>query len=591
MNALSCRTSSSALAHGPLSMPGRQRGAVALFSAICLIGILAAIGFSIDLAQLYYAKHSLQKQANLSALNAARAAGGCLAPDDPRGRQSIATQSALDTIQALGGKSSWLADGVVNLGHLNVDNEKLRSFRPALDEEAAKAQSFEVRLQRPLPKLFFPIPAPPSEERFIYARATSTMSPTASYRVGSTLLHVGSGDVALLNALLTVLLGENPHLDVLGTQGLLSSSVNLLGLTQQTGNEDVFGLLNIPIPLPDILQAITAELLDSGEAVAAAAVDQILAVAPDIDVLPGSSIPSSDDVIYGVGNTVVNTLDLVQSLVMQLGGPSIKLSPDISVPGVAEVSAHIELAGPMELGVGPALQNRLGSYLTRASSAAAELELEVRLLPLLGDTVALNLEIDIADSQAELLEIRCPGRGRQQAEVVLGIDSGVASIRLNNDGISGPPLVNLLGLIQICASSAPVPGRSAGYQNQAFQGPFDPNDPVLLEQNTAVLGAGVGTQVSHLLSDVINGTQVQFCPGSPTGPLLNVLLTPVLSLLGLGNANGLLDLVEGLLSGVLGGIVDPIVEPLLAALGVDLLATTVTVLDVYTPPPTLLETY
>ena len=55
----------------------RQHGAVAIFVAISLIAILAAVALSIDIGRLYFAQRDLQRLALLGALSAAQQVSGC----------------------------------------------------------------------------------------------------------------------------------------------------------------------------------------------------------------------------------------------------------------------------------------------------------------------------------------------------------------------------------------------------------------------------------------------------------------------------------------------------------------------------------
>jgi Predicted membrane protein len=57
--------------------PRHQKGAAAVFVAIVLVALVGIIVVGIDIGRLYYGQRSLQRDANLAALEGARALGGC----------------------------------------------------------------------------------------------------------------------------------------------------------------------------------------------------------------------------------------------------------------------------------------------------------------------------------------------------------------------------------------------------------------------------------------------------------------------------------------------------------------------------------
>ncbi len=188
--------------------------------------MLAAAGFAIDMAQLYSAKRDLQKQANLSALNAARGAGGCLALDDPRGRYNVAFSTVQTTLAQLNPQGATNPDMQVRLGRVDTAPGGLRTFAALPSSRAGEAYAVDVSLSRPAPRLVLPLPGISSDERpMLQARAVAAMAPSASFRVGGSLLSINQGYVSLLNAVLGALLGADPHLVGLGVTGLRATAV------------------------------------------------------------------------------------------------------------------------------------------------------------------------------------------------------------------------------------------------------------------------------------------------------------------------------------------------------------------------------
>src|SRR5687768_17032070 len=74
----------------------RQRGASAILVAVLLFALLSALLAALDVGRLYFAQRELQKLANLAALDAARAVGGCHgAVADPAGTAAAAARASI----------------------------------------------------------------------------------------------------------------------------------------------------------------------------------------------------------------------------------------------------------------------------------------------------------------------------------------------------------------------------------------------------------------------------------------------------------------------------------------------------------------
>ena len=560
--------------HTHTTLRSRQRGAAAVFAAVGMIGMLIAAAFAIDLAQLYVAKRQLQNMANLAALDVARAAGGCLAPDQDR--QAMANGTALATVSRLGGEASWLQGGGVVLGEVVVDGANVRHFQPTLVEQVGQAYAFDVTLQRSLPPLLMPLPNSSNDGAVMQAKASSTMAPAAVFDVGSALVSLDTSDVPALNALFSSLLGSPLSLDLVHYQGLLGSSVPLLDVADQLAGPTVRQLISEPINAPGLLSAIANALFDTGENIAASAVDAIAAIAPDQDIVLGDVMGSPSDAVTGAGGLVLGTLDLVRALAFQLGEPVLSVTPEITLPGIVETEIQLTVGESPQLGAGPAFRDELQNYMTTAETAQGRVDSTIKIGGILGNVASLNLNLELARARADLEAIRCAGRDRLQHEVDLGVSTSVARLEINNP--QSDPLLNVLGLVQVCWVGSVEVGTGQS-QLLEFVGPFDPDNPQPQEVSTS-LGGGL----SNALSDLIIRNPPELC--GPLGSLNVVLL-----LLGLGNENSLLSLV---LSGILApltSVLDGVLDPLLGAIGLDVAAGEVVVRGVYMPPPALIAAH
>ena len=556
------------------SRPTAQRGAAALFAAIGMLGMLVASAFAIDLAQLYVAKRDLQNIANLAALDVARAAGGCLAPD--LDRQGQANQTALATIGRLGGEAEWLQGNAVRLGQARYEADGSRAFQSTLVEEAGQAYAFEVELRRPMPALILPLPGQSaSGQEAMRATAASMMAPGASFSVSSFGVSIGPTEQAVLNNLLSETLGTPVNLTVLSYEGLLSSSVPLLDVLDLLPSSDPQDPLNEPVELPGLLTAIADVLFDNGRTTAATAVDSVAAAAPNETVLLGDVIGSPNDFFAGASSASVNTLDLVQALAYQVGDPVIQLTPGLTLPPLIDLDGVITLGQEPEVAAGSALQDSSSRFVTRARNVQGRADLGLRLgLPGLGGA-NLELGLDLADATGDLLQIRCAGRGRPNHEVDIGVTTNLARLEINNDEAN--PLIDVLGVVKVCWEGEVELGADS-YTVVPFTGPFDPDNP-----QQQPVGSSIGASLTSALNDVLVQSPPQLC--GPLGGLNGLLL-----LLGLGSEEALLGQVTSqLLPAVTDALNNALLDPVLTALGLSIGGAQINMFQVQMAPPALIR--
>ena len=545
-----------------------QRGAAALFAAISLIGVLVAAAFAIDLAQIYIAKRDLQNIANLTALDVARAAGGCLAPD--LDRQFVANAAGLASLQRNGGDSSWLVANQVNLGREVEDAAGLRQFAAVAPSEQGQAFAFEVILRRPFPDLVMPLPGFDVAGNPLSARAVGAMAPVASFDVGSFVANVSDPQANLLNELFSNLFDEPLNISLVSYRALVEAPLELADIAAELGSNTLQELLSDPISLPGLLVAVAEALFNAGEATAAVGVNALAAAAPDEDLILGDVIGTPQEAVNGVGEASVNGLELVRAAALQVGEPVLQLTPEITIPGVTVLSGSVTLGQPPTLGIGPALQDG-SSALTVATNTQGLVDLRAQVLPGLG-LVQANLRLELADVEAELREIRCADRSRSQHEVDLDVRTSVARLVVDNPPAN--PLINL-GPTAVCWEGSVNLGPAQAHLLE-FVGPFDPDDPAVLEEQTKTVGSEPGASLSNAISNLLADSPPYVC-GPSGGLVLNALLQPVLS----GLASGLAPALQA--------IVDPLVLPLLRGLGANLGGADITLRDVRMPPPALIE--
>ena len=555
----------------------RQRGAAAIFAAVGMIAMLAAAAFAIDLGQLYVAKRDLQNMANLAALDVARSAGGCLAPDADR--QFEANKAAFATIGRLGGQAAWVQGNKVDLGQTQINANATREFRSTAAPKEAFA--FRLTLQRPMPTLVMPL-FTAADDAKLSANAASSMAPTASFSVSSYVASVDPTEASILNNLLGNALGAPLALTVGSYEGLLASSVPLLNVADELVGESVGDLLTKDVQLLGLLRAIADALFKAGNSVASDAVDAIADVAPNetvnlLTAIAGPNQDSPEELVGSLGGVTLNALDLVQALAYQLGDPVLQLFPNITIPGLTSIVGTLEVGKPPSPGAGPALQDEFGRYLTSATSAQGLVDLDIGIaLPLLGELVKLNLTVDVAETTAELVRIDCAARGKPNHTVHMRAKPSIARLSVNNpesDPLFHLPVPFIGGLVKVCWVGEVNLGNDS-YVPLEFNGPFDPNNPA-----SQPLSSSVGDSLGSAFNGLLNNPQTRPRLCGNLGSLnfvLNLLL-------------GTLGNVLAQLAPVLNVLDTDLLDPLLRVLGGSVGGAHVSVLDVSMPPPVLIQ--
>lgn len=270
----------------------RQRGAAAVMGAVTAILGLIAVGLTVDLARLYAAQRSLQRIANVAALDASRLAGGCFGAA-ARGPSPLAT--AIDEARASlirnGGDPSWIdGGGQVRLGIMRVDDAGVRQFDPLFDDEGVPLgaitahDSVQVVLLRPTPPRLIPgFSGDDDDDREMVAVASARSRPVASFGVGSGLLGVDLSQ-SLLDPVLAGVLGGSPSVSVLDYRNLFGVGVSVGDLTDALEQGEVGELLVDVVPATDLLNAV-AELVDLATADlggGVAGLNELLGLTPDV---------------------------------------------------------------------------------------------------------------------------------------------------------------------------------------------------------------------------------------------------------------------------------------------------------------------
>jgi uncharacterized membrane protein len=551
-----------------------QRGAAAVFVAISLAASLAALALSLDLGRLYFTHRDLQKMADMAALDAARAAGGCVGDveDDP---QAAAAAEAASSLQRNGGLQSYLSAGVVELGR-QVVYGGVRTFVADDDIDAVR-----VTLRRPFPPRLIPLFSTGSEGT-LSASAAATMRPIVSLDVRSSLANL---DSSTLNNLFSQLLGGDVNIDVLSFRGLFDATVSLGDLELAAGAGTLERFLETQVAAPDFLNFIADALADTIDAAARTTL-QALAAGSDVSrqVVPAEllGLPAG----IAADEAVVNVGALVTALAQAANGENLLNLPiDLNLPLLTgeNTTLTLRLIEPARAAVGPAGSDEAGNPETFANTAQALLRGEVELLPVLGNPVTLSFYVKVADATATVAGLECAQRGRPQPVVEvdtrtelgeLGIGEFV-DVNLQSPETQPTTLINLVAAGIPLRITAQVSAGLGDDQDQRleFEGPF-PSEP-----------EAVGTPPAEAIASALQqlGTSIELkvvgADGNELAPEVDALVQPLVQ--------PVLALLTPQLATVLSQLDDSLLSPLLEGLGVTAGAAWVSVQSVTGDQPVL----
>lgn len=567
--------------------PRPQAGAAAVFVAISLVGLLMAMSFALDLGQLYSARADLRKQADLAALDAVSAAGGCLSPEDAEQRFGLASAAVNQSLS----KNS----GVVTPDHtLALGVERIQGVRRAFSstDPATNAHAASVQLTRALPPALLPL-YPRPQGAVLRATGEATRAPTVVFRVGSFVADLDASDVPLLNSILAGPLGEDPGLSLVSYQGLLESSLALGDIVNAAAVQSLQTLLSEPVTLRGLLSLLADTLIDTGDAVAATALQTLEDAAPNTPPIPFAEMAGLPPDLFDTAQGArIQTFDLVRNAVLQ-ASPVFQLTPDVELPaGLVSVSALVELIRPPQQGVGPVLRDESGNYVTTANNQQANVGLNLGIQPLGLPLANLGLELVAADATATLVQTHCASADNMQQTVDLIAETRLATLRIRDDvpilSLSIPlPIIGNVGA-QVFASAEASVGSDQVYGPQRFYAPFSDTDPDIIAANTWTVSSPLGASVSNLVGDLADSLELDIQVDLPVlGPLVAAVVMPVLN----GVLSTVLNTLNPLLESVLLSLDVLLLEQLLSTLGLSLGGADITVYAFDVPPPTLIASY
>lgn len=589
-----------------------QRGAVMPLVAVCLIALTLSMLLVLDTGRLLLAQRSLQKSANLAAMDAARAIGSC--QGEPADVVAAARTAAHDSLTRNQADPSLLdnAGSSVTLGQVTESGAEY-GFAPTAEDEASAVR---VVLSRPAPTRLSTLWGNGATPTLV-AAAAAYSTPTVGLSTTSGLLDLDLTASPLLGPLLSGLLGIPPGqltVSVLDLQGVANVDVTLLQLIEAgVGAGNVGDFLSTPISAAGFLSQLGDVVSEIDSVVAGPLLAELASLTdPGLMVLPSDFIAVAPDAYAQAATMPINAAQILMSLAQTTGkGEPIQLPVALNLPGIASANATVKLTEAAIIALG-----RPGYYLddtprTAAYSAQGLVQLDLNLSPTiitnllnvltlglvnLSATVELHLYAKLAEARAVPAELFCATVDQPHPLLDMDITTGIASLGLgqfddiespNPQPQAAPPVVDLsisllFGLIpvadvEVSASAGPIDVGSNSPTRVAFDGPFVPILDRPSVTNTQTVSTDLGGALNGTLQDLSSTLQLDteiaiLGLGLPTNLLNNIV-------------NALLSSLTGLLSPILTGLDEALLQPLFTLLGLDLGTGTVTVTGVYPSQP------
>ncbi|MFJ4143503.1 pilus assembly protein TadG-related protein [Pseudomonas sp. NPDC089734] len=334
----------------------RQRGALSLLAALTLGIALLCVLLVIDSSRLYLEKRSLQRVADMAALEAASRKGTCASGSSA---STYANQSATRNNFTVGTDSRTLS---VNCGTLTLDASSKRTFTA----DSTKSEAIQVIASHTVPRsiatgiwaLFDNKPIPPNALLSATAVAAST-PPLAALTIRSAAVTIDSAKAALLNPIVGGMLGGALNLSVASWQGLADTELNLLSYLNRlktdlnltaVGYTDV---LNTNVAVSQLIQSAINVLNQTGTlngTVTLSGLQALQVAAGSTTVLLGDLLSIQGGTDIAALNTSLRVFDLVQGLAQLANDKNgISAAAQINLAGLAQVTAKVQVIEPPQL--------------------------------------------------------------------------------------------------------------------------------------------------------------------------------------------------------------------------------------------------
>lgn len=472
-----------------------ERGAVLIFAAVGMVIAILAAAMAIDVGSAISRKRDLQVVADLAATDTAQQLATLASGPTQTAAEQLAQESADRNGYAL--TTSGYFPLVVDLG----------SFDPAggfIVTAPSAASAVQVTAKRLVDHTF----APGSTTVSVQAVAVFDDAPVASFNIGSTLASLSPQAPAVLNPVLSRILGTSTplNLDLVGYKGLGAASVTF---RQIAAADATLGspeqLLASTVSLRKLAQATATALNSKGDPASVFAASRLVTFAAAIDP---SLLVAVDELVRieqpgqsAAADAQFNVFELLTGSALLANGTNTISVPDLTlgIPGLLQSNLQLSVIEAPEFAVGPARLGADGQWVTQARTAQVDLRLNTTIhrekLSLLG---SLELEVDLtmpivvetAKATGSLTDIRCAvPESASEIDILVDRMASEAStsfqVTVTEHGLLGTTVDS-----QTDTATVQIP---AGSETLTFLGPHDGSDV----QTSGGTTLGLGTELAN----------------------------------------------------------------------------------------------
>ncbi|WP_296746165.1 TadG family pilus assembly protein [Mesorhizobium sp.] len=421
------------------SMIGDKKANFAVMAALSAPVALALAAFAIDEASIYNERRTAQAMTDLAAITGASnitdIQNAVVTTLKDNGMPGIIVQQPGQTVTPTAGQT------VVAITPGQYTAASTTAVGQRFQAGVTPYNAVNVVLHKIPARYFASALIPPP---VIGTQATASMTPMATFAVGSRLLSLNGG---ILNSLLSGLLGGNISLSVMDYNALVSADVDVLSFTSALATQ-----LNLTAGTYSDVLASKATIGQIAAAMAsvpgldgtsAAALQAIAGKATSTVKIPLNTLVD----LGGVGNLAIGQKPpglgvsasaigmLTAGAVLANGTNQVALNLGATIPGLTSTTVTIAIGEPMQFSpwlsinqVGTTVRTaqtriKISSSVTIGTSALGG---GVNLL-----AVNLPLNVEVAYAQATLTNITCPN-GPSSIKVSIAAQPGIAALHLAN---------------------------------------------------------------------------------------------------------------------------------------------------------------
>ncbi len=437
-----------------------SKGNIAILFSLLFGAMSVATALAIDSAALYLERRRIQGAVDIAAISAAQ---------NPSKAFDIAAQVILDHGLVPAGLSVEDLSAPESEAYVSAEVGAYRMDRAIpVDERFSMSASGKnaVRVTyRSRGELFFA--APWAQRPTISAQAVASSEARAAFSLGTRAASLSDG---FPNAVLNQLLGTQLQLTALDYNKLASvrldalSFLDALAVRMNLTAGTYTDVLNATATHSQIGGAI-ADVVNAADQVAvqgllqklgtrSVRVGNLISLGGLADGPPGHA--------RGQINTVVSALDILRaSAILSNGVKQIQLPVSLTIPGLASFAVELAIGEPMQ----SSGWLTIGEIGATVRSAQVRLLIRVQIsgnlgiLTLIPIRIELPVYIEVAQSEARLVEVTCPTPASPYGMAKLEVRPGLARIRIGQilpntlEDMAAEPastpakILNVLGLI------------------------------------------------------------------------------------------------------------------------------------------------